>query len=171
MTRRVGAARDAWLLPVLLPALLLSLAGRAAAQEPVLRPGDRIRVESDEVVHFRVRGEVVELRPDGVVLRARGESPERFLSADFISRIEREAGRRRATLDGALLGAAAGLLVGVGIVGAAEADDRIDPACGRSHCYGRGIYAATTAAGAVAGALVGSRFRVTIWERVWPWGD
>ncbi|HWV58700.1 MAG TPA: hypothetical protein VNZ57_14685 [Longimicrobiales bacterium] len=139
----------------------------ALAQQPdPLQPGDHIRVHSEEIVHFRIRGDIVDVRPDGILLRPSGAVEPRFLSSGFITRIEKRTGNRRATLDGTLLGALAGLLTGVAVIGIAEADDRIDPTCGRSHCYGKGLYVATTAAGAAIGALAGFRLRLPVWERV-----
>ena len=131
-----------------------------------MQPGDRIRVHSEEIVHFRTRGDVVELRPDGLLLRIDEPAQPVFLSSEFITRIERETGRRRATLDGAFLGALTGLITGIAIIAAAEADDRIDPVCGELHCYGAGMYLTSTAVGAAAGALLGSRFTISLWERV-----
>jgi hypothetical protein len=121
----------------------------------VLREGVRVRIAGEG---RRLVGALVQVRPDSVILATEREQRD-GLRRSTIHRFDVSRGAKRATMLGATIGLV-GLGVGALLYGAAESTG-CDPSCTS------GQEAAVFAlAGAVAGGISGSFFRLERWERV-----
>ena len=138
--------------------LLPAVASTATAQ--VITPGQRIRITAPERQLEGIRGELLRLDQDSLVLASDGQ---RLSLPRNIVTVETFGGRHGHALIGALIGAAA-----VGVAGAVEW--RSNP----SQCQGSGNYEAICAmalgaavlGGALLGTLVGAVIRHDDWMPV-----
>jgi hypothetical protein len=89
----------------------LAVTRTAAAQTRILDPGARVRVRMDRQT-MRFVGQIAGTRPDSLVLNVPLLSMERWtVPVSDIAELDVSAGRRRLTLVGLGVGAAAGILV------------------------------------------------------------
>jgi hypothetical protein len=146
------------ILPVI---LALASVGDAAAQQPSLAPGQRVRVTIPALGLERHADTFVALRNDSIVL----DSVTCALSN--LTRLDRYRGRGRKTWKGALIGAGSGVALGA-LIGLARGGTLDMGAWGKIR--GVGVMAVFAAAfgetGAVVGLIVGSTLKGDRWQRV-----
>ena len=158
---------------------LLLLAGVIGFATPVfassqsLSPGTRVRVTAPSLLLDRQRGQLLTLGGDSLILRAsdsdlgtRGTAPRQWvISRDAVAQLERSLGSRGHAGKGLLIGAGVGLAIGLVAT---------DFGSSSSLCQGSGDYGtvcamivgASTAGGALLGALFGAVARSERWEAV-----
>lgn len=134
-------------LPFLLPTGL-------SAQE--LQPGERVRVTALGVSNQPIVGELREISRDSLTIRRQGTDARTSMSLSSVSRIEVSRGLQsntwRYATTGALVGGAAGLVIGI------LATDDVGGIAGAT--VGGGLV------GGIGGGLVGRNQRSEAWETV-----
>jgi hypothetical protein len=141
-------------------AACLLLAPAVVGAQP-LEAGNRVRITSDWYRLDRAIGYVQGAPRDSVLVAFEGESSRRALALERIGSIEVSQGYHRRTLRGlavgSLVGAALGLVVGIG-----EADDPGGWVTGgESVVLGVGLFGG---AGAILGLVVGTAVRTESWS-------
>ena len=144
------------------------LAQGAAGVPPatLLSPGQRVQVRSPRIVHWEQTGLLLTVDDTGLRIE-HGEEEAMELAWSDIDWLKVERGSRGAYWEGGFVGLLVGLVVAEGIVAADRDDGQIDPSCGQDHCFRPGFWVAVGAAGAGAGAALGTLlFERTLWQDV-----
>jgi hypothetical protein len=158
--------------PVLGVVALTCVAG-ALAQQPLLTPGERVRVTAPEAGVDRLAATVEGF--DGTVLTVRADSTIR-MPVHLIGRLDRYAGRHNRRWRGAAFGAAGGAVIG-GVVGylACENYEVTLAGGGTGNCFDSrdggqlalwGPLGIGVVAGPLLGFLIGTRIVTDRWEEV-----
>jgi len=145
--------------------ILFGLSTPLAAQTRTLSAGDRVIVYSPRIVHREAKGEVVSVEQDSLSMWSGNAEPIRLAWND-VTRVRAAYGERRGYWEGGFIGVFVGFIAAEVIVAADRDDGHIDPECGDAHCYSTGFWVAGAAAGALAGAAVGSLFKKSLWRDV-----
>jgi len=151
---------------------VLAFALPAFASSQTLSPGTRVRVTAPALMLDRQRGQLVSLDRGSLVLEGSGSdlgsrsaAPRRWvIPRDAVAQLERSLGIRANTRKGLLIGAGVGLAAGLVVTRSGGGS-----ACRGSGDYGEfcaTIIGASTAGGALLGALVGAVARSERWQVV-----
>jgi len=147
---------------------LLAVPASAQTNRTFPRQGERVRVTAPEHQITRLTGTLVGMQAD-TLLVATG-STQRSIPRRLVTRLEVSRGQRSAAGKGALIGLASALGV-VGVVGYSACSSATSPrSCFESQEGAQYIFlatwAASGAAGALVGALIGGGVRRERWEVV-----
>lgn len=144
------------------------LAQDAAAVPPatLLPPGQRVQVRSSRIVHWEQAGRLLTVDDTGLRIDHGAEEAMDLAWSD-VDWLRVERSTRGAYWEGGFVGLLVGLLVAEGIVAADRDDEQIDTSCDQDHCFNTGFYVAVGAAGAGAGAALGTLLlERTLWQDV-----
>ncbi len=157
-------------------AILLVLSGATfgdlfGQEEPLVAPGDKVRVSAPAVVEKRMVCTVESLKPDTLALTVEGRDELLALPIAHVTKLEVGRGQKSNAGKGALIGLGVGVVVGVTLGFAACAGETGSP-CTNDVGEGSpaGFAAVLGATGAVLGtgigALIGLAARTDRWETV-----
>jgi hypothetical protein len=125
-----------------------------------------VQVRSPRIAHWEETGELLTVDETGLRIDHGGEEALELAWSD-VDRLRVERSTRGAYWEGGFIGLVVGVLVAQGIVAADRDDGEIDPSCGQTECFDIGFVVALGAAGAGAGAAVGTLlFERTLWQDV-----
>ena len=150
--------------------LCFCVGSTAAAQESIqLESGARVRLSSSALSpdHRVVR--IVSAANDSVAFRPERNPVIRTLALSDISAVDVSLGKKRQTLNGAVIGMAAGIGVGA-ILGYSTFDPCVDCWLGPSSASEAAVWGGAAAGilGLVAGTTIGFFVKSERWQRVQP---
>ena len=151
----------------LLLAGILSLVAPAHASSQDLLAGTRVRITAPTLMLDRQRGQLLSIDRDSLVLEGSGldlgssdAAPKVWIiPRDAVAELERSLGSRGNAGKGLLIGGGIGLLIGLGSTSLCQGSGDYGTFCAM-------IIGASTAGGALLGALFGAAARSERWESV-----
>lgn len=164
---------------------LLNLALPSDAEETVLRPGDRVKVEYEKRVTEKllyvipvyshdvptsITGTVTSLNEDSLAVRTDCSDILTYFSINDVKSLRVSTGRRRATLEGLWKGAAVGAVLGALFTMADPAldEERIGDSVVLvdNSPSDWAVFGSTLAAGAVIGTTIGYFSTADVWQKI-----
>lgn len=128
-----------------------------------LRSGDRVRLRTADGGGRQLIGTVVSIDDSSLVLRSDPPNQTTAIPLTSVTRLDRSAGTKGHAMAGALIGAAAGLVVGIATRESSQTEGT--QFGGASDASGLATVLLVMAGGGV-GALIGNSIRTDQWDRV-----